>query len=111
MAIKYDIEPLLKLIEQTFNLTIDPQFDQGLVLALENKYRVQIEFLEDRIIISSILGELLPSRYRSQVFEDALRANFKSTCFGTLGYNDRQKFLMLVLTYPKIPLKNKSFFH
>ena len=97
MNTSYDIEPLLESLEQKLDLQIDRHLEGGLSLKLNQKYKIQIEFLEDRIIMSSILGELLPSRYRQQVFEDALRANFKSIVHGTIAYNDRNKFLIIIL--------------
>jgi hypothetical protein len=103
MNTSYDIEPLLESLEQKLDLQIDRHLEGGLSLKLNQKYKIQIEFLEDRIIMSSILGELLPSRYRQQVFEDALRANFKSIVHGTIAYNDRNKFLIIILNYPIIP--------
>ena len=108
MQIRYNIEPLFALIEEKFQTQLDRKIDRGLVLAF-GLLKVQIEFIEDRILFSCILGELLPSRFRMQVFEDALRANFKSSTFGSLGYNDRNKLFMLILNYPIIPPREAEF--
>lgn len=99
----YDVSSLLQKLGQYLNLEINPKFEIGVTLVIDNNYRIQLEFLDDRIIISAKLGEILVSRYRHQVFEDCLKANFKSTEYGTLGYNDRQKYLLLILNYPIIP--------
>lgn len=99
----YDVSSLLQNLGQYLNLEINPKFEIGVTLVIDNNYRIQLEFLDDRIIISAKLGEILVSRYRHQVFEDCLKANFKSTEYGTLGYNDRQKYLLLILNYPIIP--------
>lgn len=109
MQISYNIEPLLQNLSQHLNLQIDPNFEIGISLFIDNKYRIQIEFLEDRIVLSAKLGEILISRYRHQVFEDCLKANFKSSEYGTLGYNDKQKYLMLILNYPNIPPVEAEF--
>jgi hypothetical protein len=106
----YDTQTLLVHLGQKFEVEIDPKVEEGLVLVIDQSYKIQIEFLDDRIILTSILGELLPSRYRFQVFQDVLKANFKSTCFGSLGYHDRTKMLILILSYPTDPLIEEDFF-
>ena len=109
MHVTYDVPTLLENLVKHLNLEINPKFEIGVTLLIDNKYRIQLEFLEDRIMLSSKLGEILVSRYRQQVFEDCLKANFKSTEFGALGYNDRQKILMLILNYPIIPPVEAEF--
>lgn len=106
----YDTQTLLVHLGQKFEVEIDPKVEEGLVLVIDQSYKIQIEFLDDRIILTSILGELLPSRYRFQVFQDVLKANFKSTCFGSFGYHDRTKMLILILSYPTDPLIEEDFF-
>jgi Tir chaperone protein (CesT) family len=109
MHVTYDVPTLLENLGKHLNLEINPKFEIGVTLLIDNKYRIQLEFLEDRIVLSSKLGEILVSRYRQQVFEDCLKANFKSTEYGALGYNDRQKILMLILNYPIIPPVEAEF--
>lgn len=110
MHITYDLQTLILNLGKHLNLELNPKFEIGITLVIDDKYRIHLEFLEDRILLSSKLGEILVSRFRHQVFEDCLKANFKSTEFGALGYNDGQKYLMLVLNYPIIPPVESEFF-
>ena len=110
MNISFDFADLLKNLGQKFEIDIDPKIEGGLVLKIDQKYPIQIEFLEDRIVLSSKVGEILVSRFRHQVFSDALKANLKSSCFGSLGYSDQQKMLLLILNYPILPPKEQEFF-
>jgi hypothetical protein len=103
MKIPYPIDNFLNALSEKLGLEINPDIEGGLVLLIDEKYKIQIEFLEDRVLISSVIGEILPSRYRHQVFQDALKANFKSSAYGTLGYSSGQKLLLLILSYPIIP--------
>ena len=82
MQLSYNKDELLHQLAAKFKITLDPKIDKDLALLIENKYKIQIEFLDDRIVFSSVIGELLPSRYRTQVFENAMRSNFKSSSFG-----------------------------
>lgn len=111
MHISFDRDSFLAHLGQHLNMDVDTKIDQGLVLVIDNKYRIQLEFLEDRLLLSSVLGEVLVSKYRAQVFEDALKSNFKSSEFGTIGYSDKQKFLILVANYPIMPPVEKEFFY
>lgn len=111
MKVSYDLEALLQNLSKHLNMEIDPRFEIGLTLNIDNNYKIQLEFLEDRILISSKLGEILLSRYRHQVFEDCLKANFKSSEFGALGYNDKQKMLILALNYPITPPVEQELFY
>lgn len=110
MHLSYDVTLLLENLGKYLNLDINPNFEIGITLVIDTKYRLQLEFLDDRIILSSKLGEILVSRYRHQVFENCLKANFKSTEYGALGYNERQKQLLLILNYPIIPPVEEEFF-
>lgn len=101
---------LIESIGSHFNLSLDTRHENGFVLVFENKYKIQIEWMDEQILISSSVGELLPSRFREQAFLDALRANAKSSAFGSLGYSDQKKLLMLVLRYPILPPKEEEFF-
>lgn len=111
MNTSFDKESFLKNLAQHLQIDLDTRIDQGLVLVIDEKYRVQLEFIEDRLLLSTVLGEVLVSKYRAQVFEDALKSNFKSSEFGTIGYSDKQKLLILVANYPIIPPVEKEFFH
>ena len=109
MRVSYDVENLIGRLSEGLGLSLNHRIDGGFILNFDDKCKIQIEFIDDRILFSSILGELLPSRYRTQVFEDALKANFKYTCFGALGYNDSQKLLILTLAYQTIPPVDHEF--
>lgn len=111
MKVTYDVETLVTNLGKHLNLDINPRFEIGLKLVINDIYKMQLEFLEDRIVISAQLGEILVSRYRHQVFEDCLKANFKSSEFGTLGYNDKEKILLLILNYPVIPPIESELFY
>lgn len=111
MNTSFDKELFLKNLGTYLNLDIDAKVDRGLVLLVDETYRIQIEFLEDRILTSSILGEILVSNYRNQVFEDALKSNFKSSEFGSIGYSDKEKFLILSHCYPIFPPVEKEYFY
>ena len=109
MILPYNVDPLIEALSLKLEIDLNPKIDGGLVLLIDGTYKIQIEFLEDRLIFSCVIGEVLPSRYRHQVFEDALKANFKSSCFGTLGYSSSQKLLILLLNYPIIPPIESEF--
>ena len=111
MKVTYDVETLVTNLGKHLNLDINPRFEIGLKLVINDINKMQLEFLEDRIVISAQLGEILVSRYRHQVFEDCLKANFKSSEFGTLGYNDKEKILLLILNYPVIPPIESELFY
>ena len=105
----FDKQAFLKEVSEKLTLEINPDVDMGLVLFFENTYKVQIEFLEETILLSSIIGEILPSKFREKVFEDAMKSNFKTAYSGVLGYSDHQKNLILVLSYPVNPPSTDDF--
>jgi len=102
-------DALVEAIASHYKIQIEMPKENGLILNFEQKHKIQIEWLDDRILISSLIGELLPSRFRDQVFLDALRSNFKSSGFGTLAYSHVKKQLVLVLPYIKVPPKEEEF--
>lgn len=109
MTKSFDKQAFLTQVAEKLSLELNPDVKDGFILFFENTYKIQIEFLEEMILLSSIIGEILPSKFREKVFEDAMKSNFKSASSGILGFFDHQKHLILMLSYPIIPPNPDEF--
>lgn len=93
------------------NCKLEPDTNNSCLVAFGSGLQVQLELdRENNLVVGARLGTIAPSKYRENVFREALRSNeMNQLSLGTFGFSRGSNQLILFTTIDARNVNNQEF--